>query len=83
MGTPELTTAGDSCGVPLSCTDAGPPERMMALGRAGFSAASALSKGTISEVHARLPHPPRDQLRVLGAEIDDEDFVRVVRHGVG
>ena len=38
-----------ACGVPASCTLAGPPERMMALGRTGFRAASARSKGTISE----------------------------------
>ena len=34
-------------------------------------------------IDACLPHPPRDQLGVLRAEIDDEHFVRVVRHGVG
>ena len=30
-------------------------------------------------IDAGLAHPPRDELGVLGAEIDDEHFVRVVR----
>ena len=42
-----------------------------------------LVEGHDFRINASLPHPPRDELGVLGAEIDDEHFVRVVRHGVG
>ena len=42
-----------------------------------------LVEGHDFRIDAGLPHPPRDELGVLGAEIDDEHFVRVVRHGVG
>ena len=37
-------------------------------------------------IDARLTHPPRDQLRHLAAEIDDEDFIvlgGLGRHGIG
>ena len=68
-----------ACGVPVSCTQAGPPERMIALGANRPSAASALLKGTISRIDAGLAHAPRDELRHLAAEIDDEDAVLVGR----
>ena len=62
-------------GASLSSTEAGPPERITAL---GFIAREGL--GRLLERHdlgidPLLAHAPRDELRHLGAEIDDENLV--------
>ena len=62
-------------GAPSTCTDAGPPERMIPFGRLASISASGIVRGTISRVDVRLAHAPGDQLRVLRPEVDDEDGV--------
>ena len=74
-GTPASKIAIGASGAPGSCTEAGPPERITALRLHLAKAASAFWNGTISRIDALLAHAPRDQLRHLRAEIDDEDFV--------
>src|SRR5216684_1236537 len=60
-GTPESKISCGARGEPSSCTDSGPPERITAFGFIG--------------INALLPHPARDQLRHLAAEIDDQNLV--------
>jgi hypothetical protein len=53
------------------------------LGQNRLESSLHLIEGHDLRINASLPHPPCDQLGVLRAEIDDEHFVRVFRHGVG
>ena len=61
------------CGAPSAYTLAGPPERMSAAGARRATSSAEMSNGTISRVDAGLAHATRDELRVLRAEVEDED----------
>ena len=52
------------------------------LGQDGLERGFGPVEGHDLGIDARLAHPPRDQLRVLRAEIDDEDFCPVSWPGV-
>ena len=72
VGTPSSKSPGSTCGAPSAYTEAGPPERISA---AGLRARTSLGGDRVRDelrVDARLAHAPRDQLRVLAAEVDDE-----------
>ncbi len=58
-------------------TDSGPPERMMPLGWKATTSASLDVPGMDLAVDAELAHAARDELRVLRAEVEDEDAVGV------
>ena len=51
----------------------------MALGRRASISATGIAAGHDLGVHLALADPARDQLRVLGAEVDDQDGVRRLR----
>ena len=74
-GTPSSNTACGARGVSSSVTLFGPPERMMPRG------ANARDERVVDVVRmdlavdVRLAQAPRDELRVLRAEIEDEDAV--------
>ena len=61
--------------MPNSVTLAGPPERITALGFSRSQRVLGAVEGHDLGVDALLAHAPRDQLRHLAAEIDDEDGV--------
>ena len=86
-GTPESKTLCGARGDPSSVTEHGPPERITALGRISAKARSACLERRDFAIDARLAHAPRDQLRHLRAEIDDQHLVMaigdVVMEGVG
>src|SRR6478752_6038110 len=48
-GTPEVYSSGSTDGAPSTCTDAGPPERMIAFGFIAAISANDIVRGTISE----------------------------------
>ncbi len=58
----------------------------MALGLAALIAGLRLVERHDLGIDAGLAHAPRDQLRHLAAEIDDQDFIvlgGLGRHGIG
>ena len=67
-------------GLMHGCRSSGEDDR---LGQHRRKRGFRLVEGHDFRIDAGLPHPPRDELGVLRPEIDDEDFIRVVRHGVG
>ena len=69
---PSAKTSGSTCGAPSAYTDAGPAaqDQRVRVARAHLSSRDAVADEL--GVHAALAHAPRDQLRVLPAEIDDE-----------
>src|SRR3954464_251614 len=48
-GTPDVYSSGSTDGAPSTCTDAGPPERMIAFGFMACISANDIVRGTISE----------------------------------
>ena len=62
-------------GLPASVTEAGPPERMTALGLEALEGGFGALEGMDLAVDARFAHAARDELGHLAAEIDDEDGV--------
>ena len=62
-------------GAPSTCTDAGPPEKMIPLGSPRQHLGDRRGARHDLGVHVRFAHTAGDQLRVLGAEVDDEDEV--------
>ncbi len=64
---------------PCSSTEAGPPERMTPFGFIARECRFRLLKRHDLAIDPLLAHAPRDQLRHLRAEIDDENLV-VGRH---
>lgn len=46
---------------------------MIAAGASARTSSAVMSQGTISEYTSRSAHAPRNELPVLGAEIDDDD----------
>ena len=76
-GAPAAISASLICGEPASPTDSGPPERMMPF---GANAAICFGRRVVRQdlaVDADLAHAARDQLRVLAAEVDDENALGV------
>ena len=66
--------AGSHFGAPASDTLFGPPDRMMPAGLpARESSRPACSNGTDLRVDRQLAQPPRDELRVLRPEIENDD----------
>ena len=74
-GTPSSKTASGARGVPASCTEAGPPDRMIALGAKLAQPLGGHGEGMDLAIDAALAHAARDELRHLAAEIEDEDAV--------
>ena len=72
-GTPSVHTASGARGVSPSVTLFGPPERMMPFGAKLADEVVADVVGMDLAVDVRLAQPARDQLRVLRAEIEDQD----------
>ena len=68
-----------TCGAPASETLFGPPDRMMPTGCFARSSSTGVLNGRISRVDRQLAQAPRDQLRVLRPEIQDENGL--MRHG--
>ena len=69
---PSSKSSGSTRGAPSAYTDAGPPERIE---RERIPRARLRRRQPVRHelrVHARLAHAPRDQLRVLAAEVEDE-----------
>ena len=62
-------------GLPSSGTEAGPPERITALGASAPERGLGVLKRNDLAIDAGLAHAPRDQLRHLAAEIDDQQLV--------
>ena len=76
-GAPAASSASLICGEPSSPTDSGPPDRMMPFGaNAAIASARRVARQDLA-VDADLAHAPRDQLRVLAAEVDDENALGV------
>ena len=73
-GTPSSKTARGARSVSASYADMWLPERMMPLGANSRTKSSETSHGMDFAVDAGLAHAACDQLRVLRAEIEDEDF---------
>ena len=74
-GTPDSKIACGARGLPASGTEAGPPDRITALGLSVAKArVRALERRDLA-IDARLAHPPGDELRHLRAEIDDQQLV--------
>src|SRR5271157_1584770 len=74
MGTPLCKISAGARGLPGSGTDAGPPDRIAALLEPRERLAG-LRKRVDFAIDTRLAHAPRDQLRDLRAEVDDENEV--------
>ena len=81
-GRPRRRSRDRSTGAPSTCTDAGPPERMIAFGLAREHLRDRHRARHDLAVDVRLAHAPRDQLRVLRPEVDDEDEVGLSRSRV-
>ena len=60
-------------GAPGSNTEAGPPDRMMALGILGQHLINRHRMGHQFRIHVRLTHAAGDQLGVLGSEINNKN----------
>ena len=60
-------------GCRLRGTEPGPPERITPFGRSARKRLGGLVERHDLAIDARLAHAPRDELRHLAAEIDDED----------
>ena len=69
--------AGSIDGAPSACTDAGPPEKITPFGRLRRELGGGDRVGDDLGVDVGLADAAGDQLRVLGAEVDDEDGVEV------
>ena len=54
---------------------------MIAAGLAASMSAAGMVAGTISGVHLALADPARDELRVLGPEVNDEDGIAAAARG--
>ena len=76
-GTPSENTSGGASWPFASYTDSGPPDRMMALGAKRSICSASDIAGVDLRIHAEFAHAARDQLGVLGTEIENEDPVRV------
>ena len=74
-GTPSSNTASGARGGVASVTDSGPPDRMIPRAPKARTALVAAVPGQDLAVDADLAHAPRDQLRVLRAEVEDQDPV--------
>ena len=75
IGTPASKIASGARGLPASGTEAGPPEKITALGLEPLEGLGRLAERVDLAIDARLAHAPRDELGHLGAEVDDEDEV--------
>ena len=69
----EVVHAGVDAGAPSTCTDAGPPLRMMPAGCPIDQLGGGDRVGHDLAVDVRLTDAPGDELGVLRAEVDDED----------
>ena len=76
-GTPSSNTACGARGGSASVTDSGPPDRMMPFGANARTVGVAHVPGMDLAIDAAFAHAARDQLRVLRAEVEDQDAVRV------
>ena len=79
VGVPRSRIAGSLVGAPGSETLFGPPERMIPAGRRRAISAGGRRGRQDLGVHRQLAQPSRDQLRVLRAEIEDDN--RLMCHG--
>ena len=73
IGTPASSRPAGAGGAPGAYTDAGPPDRMIAAGLLASSSRGGHGGRHDLGVHLALAHPARDQLGVLGPEVDDQD----------
>ena len=83
-GTPASNNSFGASGASLSSTEAGPPDRITAVGLHPREGLGGLLVRHDLGIDLLLAHPARNELRHLGAEIDDENLVvqNVVRvHG--
>ena len=78
-GTPAVKTASSMPGAPSAYTLDGPPDRMIALGLPRQHVGDRHRVRHDLGVDPRLADAPRDELGVLGAEVDDEDQVVLCR----
>ena len=72
VGNAELEEPGSTCGAPSAYTDAGPAAQDE---RVRVARAHLLGRDAVADelrVDAALAHAPRDQLRVLPAEVEHE-----------
>ena len=74
-GTPSSSSSGSRRGAPSAYTDAGPPDRISPFGPAPAHLLDAHVVGQQLGEDAALADPPRDQLRVLPAVVEDDDLV--------
>jgi hypothetical protein len=74
-GTPSSNTTCGARGVSSSYTEDGPPERMMPAWREIADELLGDVVGMQLAIDAGLAHAARDQLGVLGTEVEDEDFL--------
>ena len=74
-GIPSSSSAGSSRGAPGAYTDAGPPREDQPARRAlAHLLDPHVMRQQLGE-DPELAHPPRDQLRVLSAVVEDDDFI--------
>ncbi len=74
-GTPASKMICGARGLSISVTEAGPPDRITAFGRMPLEGGFRRLEGDDLGIDAGFAHAPRDELRHLAAEIDDEDGV--------
>ncbi len=74
-GTPSDHTTSAARGAFASRVDSGEPDSTMPLGAKARISASDDVPGMNLGIDAELAHAARDQLRVLGPEVEDQDLV--------
>ena len=83
-GTPSSKISGGGRGQPASGTEAGPPDRITARGaNSARKAGVTFWNGWISQIDVEFAQPAGDELRHLGAEIDDEQALVLGAMSIG